>query len=192
MQAAERSYMTKEKRTVTIHGKEYETVASRVDTFREAYQAYSITTEIISNDNEYVVMKATILDDKSVIRSTGHAQERYGSTTINTTSALENCETSAIGRALASFGLAGTEFASADEVANAIDQQSQGVSYAPNNNSEMSDKQKNWLEKLAHTNDFNDIQHMANQYINRNVVTKKDATDLIDQLKIEGIIEEQV
>ncbi len=55
--------------------------------------------------------------------STGLAEEVRGSTNINKTSALENCETSAIGRALAFFGLGGTEIASADEVANAITQQ---------------------------------------------------------------------
>ena len=55
--------------------------------------------------------------------STGVAEEVRGSTNINNTSALENCETSAVGRALAFFGLAGSEIASADEVKNAISQQ---------------------------------------------------------------------
>ena len=42
---------------------------------------------------------------------------------INATSALENAETSAIGRRLSALGFGGTEYASADEVANAIQQQ---------------------------------------------------------------------
>ena len=54
---------------------------------------------------------------------TGHAYEKLGATPINSTSALENCETSAIGRALASAGFAGSEFASADELVNALGQQ---------------------------------------------------------------------
>lgn len=182
--------MAKEKRTVDIHGKQYETVASRVDGFREAYVDFAIVTEILSNDNEYVVFKATILAPNDRILATGHAQEKYGSTNINKTSALENCETSAIGRALACFGLGGTEFASADEVANAIDQQSQGVTYTPNSTAVMSEAQKRWGEKLAHTNNFGSLNEMANQYINRDVVTKKDFQDFINELKQEGIVEE--
>ena len=79
-------------------------------------------TEIISAA-ELVVMKATIQDEERRILATGHAEEKRGSTNINKTSALENAETSAIGRALAALGYGGTEYASADEVANAISQQ---------------------------------------------------------------------
>lgn len=104
---------------VTIHGKEYETVASRVQKFRDKYPEYTLATEVVSVDESTVIMKASILKEDLLI-ATGHAEENRQSSTINKTSALENCETSAIGRALAAFGLAGTEFASADEVAQAI------------------------------------------------------------------------
>lgn len=110
---------------VMIHGKEYNTVASRVAQFRAngMYVAWTIATEILFRDSEVVVMKASISDDKGRLIATGHAEEVRASSTINKTSALENAETSAIGRALAALGLAGTEFASADEVANAIRKQ---------------------------------------------------------------------
>ena len=68
-------------------------------------------------------MKAEIgqwVDGQFQVLATGHAEETRSNTGVNSTSALENCETSAIGRALSCFGYAGTEFASADEVANAI------------------------------------------------------------------------
>lgn len=108
--------------SVNIHGKEYKTVAERVGEIHKATKGMvTITTEIISNDDVEVIMKATIHTDDQLY--TGHALERYGSTMINKTSALENCETSAIGRALAAAGYAGTEYASADEVANAISNQ---------------------------------------------------------------------
>lgn len=108
---------------VNIHGKEYETVASRVQRFRNLYTTqYSLITEIVDRDEEAVVVKATIKEGERII-ATGHAEEKRSSSQINRTSALENAETSAIGRALAAFGMAGTEFASADEVANAIHQQ---------------------------------------------------------------------
>lgn len=108
--------------TVMIHGKEYFTVAERINTFRAKHESHAIVTELISADNERVVMKASIIAPEGIV-STGYAEERRDASNINRTSALENCETSAVGRALAFFGLAGTEIASADEVATAIHQQ---------------------------------------------------------------------
>ena len=105
---------------VNIHGKEYQTVAYRVKMFRDEYKDHSITTDIIEMNEVHVVIKATILNHKGTVVSTGHAEEVRGSTNINKTSAVENCETSAIGRALAGYGLLGTEFATADEVQHAI------------------------------------------------------------------------
>ena len=109
---------------VNIRGKEYHTVAKRVNDFREYNEdKYGITTEILTND-DLVTIRATITarEDGFVV-ATGTAEERRNSTQINKTSALENAETSAIGRALANFGIGGTEFASANEVQNAIHQQ---------------------------------------------------------------------
>ena len=115
--------MASDSGVVNIHGKSYQTVALRVRNFRERYPDFTLSTEIVSRDAEVVVMKAMIADEKGRVIATGHAEERRAASTINKTSALENAETSAIGRALAAFGLGGTEFASADEVANAIAQQ---------------------------------------------------------------------
>lgn len=111
-----------QKRTIEIHGKQYETVASRVDRFREDHPNHTIATEIVRLDDDQVVVKASILAAGSLI-ATGHAQEFRASSQINKTSYVENCETSAIGRALAAFGIGGTEFATANEVQNAIHQQ---------------------------------------------------------------------
>ena len=112
---------------VLIHGREYTTVAMRVKMFREKYPMFTLSTEIVARDAEIVVMKATISDDKGRVIATGHSEEARKASQINKTSALENSETSAIGRALAAFGLGGTEFATADEVANAIGQQKTSV-----------------------------------------------------------------
>lgn len=108
---------------VNIHGREYETVALRVQKFKSAYPHHALTTEVLSRDEDCVVMKASIFSPEGRLIATGHAEEYRKASTINKTSALENAETSAIGRALAAFGLGGTEFATADEVANAISQQ---------------------------------------------------------------------
>lgn len=107
---------------VNIHGKEYHTVAERVSAFRSKAADLTIETEIVRWEGDDVVVKASISDNGKLI-ATGLAHEVRGSTNINKTSHVENCETSAIGRALAAFGLAGTEYATADEVANAISQQ---------------------------------------------------------------------
>ena len=115
---------------IKIHNKEYYTVAERIhllnDLLRKQEKEYSLNTELISWENGVVIMKATltIITGKSVLTYTGHAYEVEGSSQINKTSALENCETSSIGRALsaASFG-GGDEYASANEVQNAIHQQ---------------------------------------------------------------------
>ena len=112
--------------TVKIHGKEYKTVALRIQEFREKHPDFTIQTELVEANDTLVVMKATISMGPQVI-ATGYAEEVRTASKINRTSALENAETSAVGRALAFFGLGGSEIASADEVANAINQQnSQG------------------------------------------------------------------
>jgi hypothetical protein len=108
---------------VNIHGKQYETVALRVRKFRDKYPHWRLLTEIQHRDEECVVMVARIANEQGEVLATGHSEEYRHTSQINKTSALENAETSAIGRALAALGLGGTEFATADEVANAIKQQ---------------------------------------------------------------------
>lgn len=110
-------------RVVDIKGRQYETVASRVERFRQDHPDWTIETSIVTLDADQVVMKAAILDTGARLIATGHSQEFRASSQINKTSALENCETSAIGRALAAFGIGGSEFATANEVLNAIHQQ---------------------------------------------------------------------
>lgn len=108
---------------VNIHGKEYKTVAKRVQEFRSAYSGWSIMTDVVKIDDDQVLIKAQIINPESKIIATGHGHELRAASQINRTSYVENAETSAIGRALACLGLGGTEFASADEVLNAIHQQ---------------------------------------------------------------------
>ena len=111
---------------VNIRGKEYKTVALRVQEFRTDFPGHSLVTDIVKIDDDQCIVKAMIVKD-NVIIATGHAQEFRKASQINGTSYVENCETSAIGRALASLGIGGTEFASANEVVNAIHQQSNPV-----------------------------------------------------------------
>ena len=105
-----------------IHGKEYLTVVERLDMMKKATKGdYSINTELLKFEGGCIIMKAALKIGSNVY--TGTAMEEIGSNKINSTSALENCETSAIGRALATAGYYGTEFCSADELTNALKQQ---------------------------------------------------------------------
>lgn len=113
-------------KTTNIKGKEYVEVNTRIQYFREtkAYQGWSLVTEIIELTDKRAVMKAVITDDKGTVRATGIAYENADSTYINKTSYIENCETSAWGRALGNLGIGITNsIASAEEVENAIAQQ---------------------------------------------------------------------
>lgn len=110
--------------SIKIQGKEYVMVNERLKAFRADHPEYSLISEIVNLDNNSCIIKASILNDKGVVIATGHAQEDRDSTYINKTSFIENCETSAWGRALGNFGYGiDTSVASADEVAMAIAKQ---------------------------------------------------------------------
>lgn len=115
---------TNKQGVVNIRGKEYKTVALRVQEFREQFKEYALVTDVVQLDQEQCVIKATVLNELNRVVATGLAQEFRKASQINGTSYVENCETSAIGRALACLGLGGQEFASANEVLNAMHQQS--------------------------------------------------------------------
>ena len=105
-------------------GKKYMEIVDRIDAFRKFFQIdMGITTELLHADDNYVRMKATIHQRSGGIIATGHAEEVRSGKGVNATSALENCETSAVGRALAMLGLHGGSIASADEVISAIKMQ---------------------------------------------------------------------
>ena len=103
-------------------GKKYTEVAKRVEAFRKHFGfKYGITTDIIIDDGKRVVIKSKIFDlvNSTIPVGEGYAEEIRGSSNVNKTSAIENCETSAIGRALASCGLHGGQYASMDEIIKA-------------------------------------------------------------------------
>ena len=108
-------------KTTDIKGKEYAEVNQRIKAFRMIYPQGSIVTQMLSNENGVCVFKATVGTDDGVILGTGTAYEKEDSSFINKTSYIENCETSAVGRALgmAGFGI-DVSVASAEEVANAM------------------------------------------------------------------------
>ncbi|MAH46980.1 hypothetical protein CMI37_14215 [Candidatus Pacearchaeota archaeon] len=110
-------------KTINIKGKEYVEVNERIKYFRENHQSGQILTYLVSDVDGKCTFKAEVLIEGECV-ATGHAYEVEGSTFINKTSYIENCETSAVGRALGNFGIGiDTSVASADEVVNAINNQ---------------------------------------------------------------------
>ncbi|QDP49679.1 MAG: hypothetical protein Unbinned4026contig1003_42 [Prokaryotic dsDNA virus sp.] len=166
-------------KTINIHGKQYVPVSERLKYFRENYKDYSLITDIIELTENRVVMKSIVKDKNGREISNGHAYEILGSTNVNKTSFLENCETSANGRALANLGIMIEDnISSADEVINAIKQQNKKV-----------EKQKLSIDKFKAMKQVikkGDIKVVENRMANYKL-TKKQETELlrlINEVKI--------
>ena len=114
--------------TTDIKGRPYTEVNQRIKAFRMVYPEGTIYTELLSNENGVCIFQAKVYanGDKTVnsLLGSGHAYEKESSSFINKTSYIENCETSAVGRALgmAGFGI-DTSVCSAEELTNAINNQ---------------------------------------------------------------------
>lgn len=168
-------------RTTDIKGKEYAEVNQRIKAFRMVYPTGYITTEILKNEDGLVQIKATVgyrTDANELqVLSTGTAQEKENSSFINKTSYIENCETSAVGRALgiAGFGI-DTSVASYEEVETAILNQEQKeekkITYAQMGVLQKYYKGDNW-QKLLDANGLQSIDDM----------TASKASELISRLK---------
>lgn len=114
--------------------KDYVEVNVRIERFYQKYPNGRINTNIQSLDNGVVIMRADVFREAAdqVPAATGHAYEKEGSSYINRTSYIENCETSAVGRALAILGFEiKKSVASKEEVANAKHQQQQSQPATP-------------------------------------------------------------
>lgn len=111
-------------KTINFKGKDYAEVNQRIKAFRMLFPMGTIETEIASLAEGMCVIRAMAYDEGRHLLATGTAYEKEGTSNINRTSYIENCETSAVGRCLGMLGL-GIEsaIASAEEVTNADMQQ---------------------------------------------------------------------
>lgn len=133
-------------RTTDIKGKEYAEVNQRIKAFRMLFPLGKILTEMVSNENGVCVFRCSVYNGEELL-GTGHAYEKENSSFINKTSYIENCETSAVGRALGMCGIGiDTAVASYEEVANAIEQQK------PQNKGEKQVKNERTSESNTKTN----------------------------------------
>ena len=113
-------------KTINIKGKPYVMVNERVKEFRNKYEGFTLETELVSCQNDECIIKAIVKDQNGVVVATGYAQEDKSSSMINKTSYIENCETSAVGRALGFLGIGiDDSIASAEEVNMAIAKQNE-------------------------------------------------------------------
>lgn len=113
-------------RTVDIKGKQYVPVNERIKCFRNAeeYKGWSMVTDIITATEDRALIKARILDPQGNVRAEGLAYEEKTASNINRTSHVENCETSAWGRALGNLGIGiDCHVRSADEMQDAMERQ---------------------------------------------------------------------
>lgn len=168
--------------TISIKGKNYVMVNTRIKAFRELpeYKGYSLETEIVKLTDDECVMKAVIKDENGVVKANGTAWElkNNSSSTVNKTSFIENCETSAWGRALGNLGIGVDEnIASAEEVLNAIAQQN-GIAVstpksAPQPTNPEPTEISNATPKQAAQDEYMEIVHALEYGVQGNKSVKK-------------------
>ena len=133
--------ITEKNGVIVQGGKKYLMVKDRVIVFRNHFgEEWGIETNLLFSDEKRVVVDAKIKNEKNEIIGSGLAEEYRNSSNVNRTSAVENAESSAIGRALASLGLHGGEYASAEEIVNAINNQQQRTT------TKITSSSSNWRE----------------------------------------------
>ena len=173
-----------------IKGKSYIEVSQRIKAFRMVFPDGFIITEMLDNDDGVCIFRASVgCYDGTEPRTlgTGTAYEREDSSYINKTSYIENCETSAVGRALgmAGFGI-DTSVASYEEVSNAILNQGDDAPwYAPipiqYNVRKASQKQVDYLRRLL-KNDDRMIKAVLDKY-NIGELSELTADQASDEIK---------
>lgn len=151
-------------KTTSVKGSEYAEVNQRIKAFRMIYPDGTIYTKMKSNENGVCVFKAYVYNGEKLL-GTGTAYEQEGSTFINKTSYIENCETSAVGRALGMCGFGiDTSVASAEEVQNAIANQEEKnyrailIDYCNKNGLDMNELAKEYkLNSKSKQSDFKKV-----------------------------------
>lgn len=161
-------------KAIDIKGKKYVLVSDRVLYFNENYPNGSIVTTRIMTEEPWVeVFKATVMPDCSKPERyfTGYSQAKWWDWFINKTSALENAETSSVGRALAMMGIWVIDsIASVDEIKKA------------ENTAKTELWEPDWFEKAKHATKFMqeclDEEDFINKVKSKHKPTKQQETDL--------------
>jgi len=169
---------------INIKGQDYVPVHERLTEFWKNNPAWSIRTEILESSGGKVRFRACIYDENGILRATGHGEEKESSTFINKASHVENCETSAIGRALGILGIGiDTSLASFEEVANAMAQKDDSV----NNSQRTSLDDREWINETQFKKTIDRFNSGEKDVIDKAINTFKMRRDLKEQLlKMKG------
>lgn len=156
--------MSEKLKTVNIKGKNYVQVNERVKAFRsnKEWRNWSIQTDVRELTDDICVMCATILDTNGTVIATGWAREvrNDAASMVNKTSYVENCETSAVGRALGFLGIGVDEnICSVDELVYAL--QAQEATKQPENNQRTTGKQPTAKVSTLPSEDENELALLA-------------------------------
>lgn len=166
--------VNKELKTTDIKGKDYAEVNQRIKGFRQLFPEGFILTRIESLENGMVIITAEVgkyEEGQKIILAKGTAYEKEGSTFINKTSFIENCETSAVGRALGMLGIGiDTSVASYEEVGNAIAQQESTMKITKVKANALKKRCENDnvnIEKLCEQYKVNSLEELTNAQHNK-------------------------
>jgi len=171
---------------------DYEEVKDRLPKFFKKYPDGRVITDLISDVNqiETVVFKATLYNEEIEL-STGWAFEKAGEGFVNKTSHLENCETSAIGRALANITIHGDKRPSKEEMdkverhtATNKTTSQQSSSNAQGSKGGSTEPQQKCIYAICNGNQI-DIKTILSMYNVTDIteLTKADASKIIKDLK---------
>ena len=176
----------------------YETVEDRLARFWTDHPDGRIFTELVAQDCYQVIFRAAIYFGAEDFhpRATGYAEELRGSSPVNKTSHLENCETSAIGRALAGCGYATKgkrpsreEMTKVQRMTDDSDRPQAG-SAAPKPGGFASDKQLAFIKRLAKDRGLDEMgllqaiqEHCVDDAVILQTMTSRQASTLIEAWK---------
>lgn len=135
--------------SMSIKGKEYVPVNERIKAFRLCFPMWSLTSEIVEINDKKVLMRAEVRTPDGVLMANGTSEEDRSSSNVNKTSAVENAETSAFGRALGNLGIGvDSNFSSADELNISLSLQEKAEDYQVKFlEDNLNDVQKDWIKK---------------------------------------------
>jgi hypothetical protein len=135
----------------------YETVAQRLVRWWTEYPDGRIITSIHHYDGSTIIMRAECYNNDDRLIATGYAEEVFGNSPVNKTSFLENCETSAIGRAISNSRIGHTgERASSTEMEKVNRVNSEPA--RPDTRGSATPKQIGFLKSLARGKGWDDLQ----------------------------------
>ena len=157
---------------------DYEPVASRLDRFLKAHPDARVITDLVHYLSDVAVFKCELWIDGEII-ATGWAEEIRGQGNVNKTSHLENCETGAVGRALANAGLSGSDFAkrpSREEMGKVQRMTESGGGTITENSNLATEKQQNMIRAVCKSKGMVPPHNLQS-------FSRQDASKYIDSLK---------